>query len=239
MDELCNKALLDPETLKLLDPRYVHLQVANEASGQYFHDYMRLLQHSGGRENETTKQTWPNVTWSLIAEFDGDGGDEFKKGDKIPGNLFFPGANAKAGGGKPAEDRWVTFNTLLEEHLLAMFARRDPSSEWMFPKRRGAEGHTLRFHRQLERVKRQLRSNHCEPGDTKSYWFDRVTFQWFRHYFISHCVMAGVNYKMIAHWVSHRDGGILIGRLYGHLDKRHSNESAAKMSAHQMARAKP
>jgi len=233
MDSLCNAALLDPEALELIDKKYRHLRLENTVSGQYFHDYLRLLQYSGGRENETTMQSWPNVTWSRPAEFDGDGGERLKKGDRVPGKLFFPGKNAKAGGGEPAEDRWVTFNTLLEEHLLAMYARRDPSSDWMFPKRREGKGHTLRFHKQLERVKRELRADNCEPGDEESYWFDRVTFQWFRHYFISQAVMAGVDYKTIATWVSHRDGGILIGKVHGHLNTQHSEEMSDKLSARQ------
>ena len=66
----------------------------------------------------------------------------------------------------------------------------------------------------------------------KSQWFDRVTFQWFRHYFISHAVMAGIDFKTIATWVSHRDGGILIGRLYGHLERSHSRRMAVKLSGH-------
>jgi integrase len=181
-------------------------------------------------------QAWSNVTWSRKAEFDGDGGPDFRKGGRVPGKLFFPGVNAKAGGGKPAEDRWVPFHKDLEDHLTEMYNRRDPSSDWMFPKRRGAKGHTLRFNKQLERVKRELRAKHCDPDDEKSYWFDRVTFQWFRHYFISHAVMAGIDFKTIAYWVSHRDGGVLIGRLYGHLDTRHSEQMSAKLSAHLDAR---
>jgi hypothetical protein len=216
MDELCNAALLDPAALELLDPRVRHLRAAQEISGQAFHDYLRLLQYAGGREHETCLQAWPNVTWSRVAESEGDGGRDFKKGDKIPGNLFFPSDNAKAGGGKPAEDRWVDFHPDLENHLKAMYERRDPSSDWMFPGRKEGEA-VQRFNRQLERVKRELRE-HWKAGIPKSawkksQWFDRVTFQWFRHYFISHAVMAGIDYKTIAYWVSHRDGGILIGRL--------------------------
>ncbi len=238
LDELCNAALLDPKTLELIDKRYRHLRVANAASGQYFHDYMRLMQHTGARENETTLQAWPNVTWSRIAEFDGDGGHLCRKGDRVPGKIFFPGRNAKAGGGKPAEDRWIPLHQDLEDHLKAMYERRDPSSDWMFPARRGRPGHTLRFHKQLERVKRELREKYCpDPKDAdKSFWFDRVTFQWFRHYFISHAVMAGIDYKTIAYWVSHRDGGVLIGRLYGHLDTMHSEQMSDKLSAHLAAR---
>jgi integrase len=208
---------------------------------QYFHDYMRLMQHTGARENETTLQAWPNVTWSRIAEFDGDGGHLCRKGDRVPGKIFFPGKNAKAGGGKPAEDRWIPLHQDLEDHLKAMYERKDPSSDWMFPARRGRPGHTLRFHKQLERVKRELREKYCsDPKDAeKSFWFDRVTFQWFRHYFISHAVMAGIDYKTIADWVSHRDGGVLIGRLYGHLDTMHSEQMSDKLSAHLAARRYP
>ena len=239
MDELCNAALLDPATLELLDPRVRHLRMAQEITGQAFHDYLRLLQYAGGREHETCLQAWPNVTWSCVAESDGDGGQDFKKGDKIPGNLFFPGEDAKAGGGKPAEDRWVDFHPDLENHLKAMYERRDPSSDWMFPGRKEGEP-VQRFNRQLERVKRELRE-HWKSGVPKSawkksQWFDRVTFQWFRHYFISHAVMAGIDYKTIAYWVSHRDGGILIGRLYGHLDKAHGRQMAAKLAVHLQSR---
>ena len=239
IDELCNAALLDPAALELLDPRVRHLRAAQEITGQAFHDYLRLLQYAGGREHETCWQAWPNVTWSRVDESDGDGGPDFKKGDKIPGNLYFPGKNAKAGAGKPAEDRWVDFHPGLEDHLIAMYQRRDPSSDWLFPGRKESEP-IQRFNRQLERIKRELRKRWKTETPSsawkKSQWFDLVTFQSFRHYFISHAVMAGIDYKTIAYWVSHRDGGVLIGRLYGHLDKTHGRQMAAKLAIHLQGR---
>ena|SRR5688572_13559881 len=51
-----------------------------------------------------------------------------------------------------------------------------------------------------------------------------------RHYFISSCVMAGVDYLTIAGWVGHRDGGVLIGRVYGHLNNEHVRAQAAKLT---------
>jgi hypothetical protein len=168
IDELCNAALLDPEALELIDIRYRHLRVAQAASGQSFRDYLRLLQHAGGREQETTMQCWSYVTWSRIAKHDGDDGRKFKKGDHITGNLFFPGENAKAGGGEPAEDRRVGLHADLEAHLKAMYERRDPSTDWIFPARSG-EGRTLRYNKQLDRVKKELREKYCEahPGTEK------------------------------------------------------------------------
>jgi integrase len=239
VEEICNAALLNQDALELIDKRNRHLRAAQAVSGQAFHDYLRLLQHAGGREHETTLQRWTYVTWGRIAEHDGDGGLAFKKGDKIPGNLFFPGEDAKAGGGKPAEDRSVIFHQDLEDHLRAMYERRDPSTDWMFPSRH-FDGPTKRFNKQLHRVKKELRARYCEghPGTKKneSFWFDRVTFQWFRHYFISHAVMAGIDYKTIAYWVSHRDGGVLIGRLYGHLDTTHEHAMSAKLTSHLLSR---
>jgi hypothetical protein len=52
-----------------------------------------------------------------------------------------------------------------------------------------------------------------------------------RHYFISHCVMAGIDYMTIAIWVGHRDGGAMIGRIYGHLKPGHSASQAAKLGS--------
>jgi len=99
-----------------------------------------------------------------------------------------------------------------------MYKRRDPESDWMFPSDRH-DGPVLSFRKQLERVKKETK-------------IEDVTFQYFRHWFISHCVMACIDYKMIATWVSHRDGGVLIGRLYGHLDKEHPSKMAKKLSLH-------
>jgi integrase len=239
IDAMCQAALLNPEALAFLKPQARHLRAAQAVTGQGFHDYLRLLQHSGGREHETCMQQWPNVTRSRTAKYHGDGGSQFKKGDKIAGNLYFPGKYAKAGGGKPAEDRWVDFHPGLEEHLLEMYERRDPESKWMFPGR-DTDAPIGRFYKQLNRVKRDLRrtweATAKKSGIKDSQWFDRVTFQWSRHYFISHGVMAGIDYKTIAYWVSHRDGGVLIGRLYGHLDKRHGQAMAQKMAVHLTAR---
>jgi site-specific recombinase XerD len=38
-----------------------------------------------------------------------------------------------------------------------------------------------------------------------------------RHYFCSMCVMAGIDFMTIASWLGHKDGGILVAKVYGHL----------------------
>jgi hypothetical protein len=51
-----------------------------------------------------------------------------------------------------------------------------------------------------------------------------------RHTFISKCVMAGVDYVNIAQWVGHQDGGILIGKVYGHLNDAHKVATAKRLT---------
>ena len=58
-----------------------------------------------------------------------------------------------------------------------------------------------------------------------------MTFEYFRHYFMSHCVMAGVDFMTIARWVGHLDGGLLIGKLYGHLSCEHPQAIAKRLDA--------
>jgi hypothetical protein len=82
-------------------------------------------------------------------------------------------------------------------------------------------------------LRREWQATVPEKEWKKSQWFDRFTCQWLRLYFISHCVMAGIDYETIATWVSHRDGGVLIGRLYGHLYKAHGRAMAQKLNQHQ------
>ena len=98
-----------------------------------------------------------------------------------------------------------------------MFERRDTNSPWMFPsswdpaKPMGSFG-------------KQLRNARKVTGQ------EDVGFHHGRHYFISHAVAAGVDYKQIAIWVSHRDGGFLIGRKYSHMVPGHGQASAQKIA---------
>ncbi len=52
----------------------------------------------------------------------------------------------------------------------------------------------------------------------------------FRHYFASMCVMDNIDFMTIASWLGHSDGGILVGRVYGHLNQEHKNQMAAQLT---------
>ena len=119
---------------------------------------------------------------------------------------------------KNRKHRVVDFNPALEAHLLDMFKRRPQDSIFLFPSPRG-EGEDV----PIVNFNKALRSA-CEKAKLTKFGFHDC-----RHYFISHCVMAGIDYMTIARWVGHQDGGVLIGKVYGHLSNEHAKRQAGKL----------
>ncbi len=52
----------------------------------------------------------------------------------------------------------------------------------------------------------------------------------FRHFFVSNAIEVGVDFKTIAAWVGHKDGGLLVAKTYGHLRDTHSFDMATRMT---------
>lgn len=51
-----------------------------------------------------------------------------------------------------------------------------------------------------------------------------------RHFFCSNAIEAGIDFKTIAGWLGHKDGGLLAAKTYGHLRDEHSAEMAKRMT---------
>jgi len=51
-----------------------------------------------------------------------------------------------------------------------------------------------------------------------------------RHFFCSNAIEAGIDFKVIAEWLGHKDGGILVAKTYGHLRAEHSHAMALKLT---------
>jgi integrase len=116
---------------------------------------------------------------------------------------------------KNREARVIDFNPDLEAHLKNMHARRAPDSEWLFPSpQRGRQDRGAKTFRE------SLRSARKEAG------MPDFGFHDCRHFFISFCVMSGVDFMTIARWAGHKDGGVLIGKVYGHLHSEHTQRAA-------------
>lgn len=51
-----------------------------------------------------------------------------------------------------------------------------------------------------------------------------------RHFFCSNAIEAGCDFKVIAEWLGHKDGGVLVARTYGHLRNEHSSAMAKRIT---------
>jgi integrase len=120
---------------------------------------------------------------------------------------------------KNRQSRVVDFNGKLEAHLKDMNSRRMPNSNWIFPSPRSGE---------IDRPAKTFRESLLLARQAAN--MPKFAFHDCRHFFISFCVMAGIDYMTIARWVGHQDGGILIGRVYGHLSDEHTKLQAKKLN---------
>jgi len=122
--------------------------------------------------------------------------------------------------GEAKNRKWrvVDFNTELENHLKNMLTRKAPDSDWLFPSpRRGDEDRAAKTFRESLVLAREAAG------------LPDFAFHDCRHFFISMCVMSGIDFMTIAKWVGHQDGGVLIGKVYGHLSNEHAKQQAQKI----------
>jgi len=119
---------------------------------------------------------------------------------------------------KNRKHRVVDFNEPLEAHLCLIYLRRQPDSVWLFPSPRRGESDLP-----LVNFNKALRTA-CEIAKLPNFGFHDC-----RHYFISQCVMSGIDYMTIARWAGHQDGGVLIGKVYGHLSNEHAQRQAGRV----------
>lgn len=123
------------------------------------------------------------------------------------------------GQSKNGENRVLHMTRELEELLTDMQARRQPDSAYLFPSPRRAEKDLP-----TRSLRSGIRALRAHVG------IRNLGFHDFRHLFISKCVMAGLDYMTIAKWVGHRDGGVLIGKVYGHLNEAHKAAMAQRLT---------
>lgn len=116
------------------------------------------------------------------------------------------------------ESRTVEFNPQLGALLREMHARRAPDCSWLFPSpQRGPCDEHARSFRESLKIAR------------KAAGLEWIGFHDLRHYFCSVCVMAGIDFMTIAAWLGHKDGGILVGKVYGHLLDEHRSKAAKQV----------
>jgi integrase len=112
------------------------------------------------------------------------------------------------------ETRHTDFNRNLKNLLLTM-KQNAGESEYLFPSFR-TDVPVTSFKKIMVQIREKL-------------GMEDFTFHLTRHFFISHCVMSGIDFLTIAKWVGHKDGGVLIGKIYGHLNAAHLKAQASKL----------
>lgn len=119
---------------------------------------------------------------------------------------------------KNRDTRTVDFNPKLAALLAELLARRAPDCSWVFPSpQRGPRDENAKTFRESLLLARRAAGLEC------------AGFHDLRHRFASIAVMAGVDYMTIAGWLGHKDGGILVGKDFGHLSDKHKAKAAAKL----------
>jgi integrase len=111
----------------------------------------------------------------------------------------------------------VDFSDELETVLKEMYARRLPDSDCMFPATGEGEGSIGSLRATFERVRKEAGLPNLHFHDT-------------RHFFASVCVASGVDFMTISKWLGHGDGGMLVGRVYGHISNEHAQRAAKKVT---------
>ncbi len=177
-------------------------QVPVTENAQEFADYVKVMAYSGCRRNEALGLQWDDVDF-----------------ENAQLHVRRQVTNRGIESLKNGEERTVDFNPRLRAHLDDMAARLAPDSVWVFPSpQRGDKdipAKTFRESLGMVRAKAGMPS---------------FGFHDLRHHFISMCVMSGIDFMTIAAWVGHKDGGILIGKVYGHLANEHRKAMAEKLS---------
>ena len=122
------------------------------------------------------------------------------------------------GNAKNSRSRTVDFSPELEKMLRELTRKIPPDASWLFPspQRGNKDVHALTLRESFKTVRNKARLG----------W---VGFHDLRHFFASQCVMAGIDFMTIASWLGHSDGGILVGKVYGHLADSHKKEAARKL----------
>ena len=123
---------------------------------------------------------------------------------------------------KNFESRRVDFSRNLENHLLCMKSKALPDGNFLFPSYR--LGKPYRTRNAVQSFQKMVEGVRAVVG------MPDFTLHLCRHYFISTCVMAGIDFMTIAKWVGHKDGGVLIGKTYGHLNREHMKKMASKLT---------
>jgi integrase len=172
----------------------------NVRCGQTIADAILFLAFTGARWSEGMATRWEDIDWRREKVCIGASGDT-----------------------KNGSFRHVDFHDDLRNHLVELRKRNgsEKKTGLLFPSYRVPGDQYPEplsdIRNALTRAQTALEQRHWVPHEL-------------RHHFASRCVMAGIDFKTIAEWLGHRDGGILVATVYGHLASGHGKIQAVKLN---------
>jgi integrase len=170
-------------------------------------DFCRFLAFSGCRVGEVPGVTWACVDWE-------------KKTLRIRGvEPVNPNHNALK---SESSDRVIPLFAQLESLLKRIVERREKAAVYSETGKPATEP--------TDRVFRLSEAQKSLDAACASLTLPRLTHHDFRHLFATKCIEAGVDFRTIAEWLGHADGGVLVMSTYGHLRQEHSQAQAAKVT---------
>ena len=135
-------------------------------------------------------------------------------------DVDFPGERFTVTGGeegtKNTEARMVPLSPPLKRHLQKM----NGEIRQTFGNAPGSKDRLFR----ISSAKRAI-STACEKAKLPHFSHHSL-----RHFFASNAIEAGIDFNVIAGWLGHKDGGVLVAKTYGHLRDEHSTAMAKRMT---------
>ncbi len=123
-----------------------------------------------------------------------------------------------SGVSKNSKERVVDFSPELEALCRELLGILPPDTSWLFPSpQRGTRDIPAKTLRESLKACRRIAG------------VEWLGFHDLRHFFASQCVMAGIDFMTIAAWLGHSDGGVLVGKVYGHLAESHKKAAARRL----------
>jgi integrase len=179
-------------------------------NGDQLEDYLRFLAYTGAREQGALRVRWNHVCFDTRRVYIGAPADF---------TASAAGSIGEGGDDKGHGAPYVNFNPALAALLKTMHDHRAPDCSFLFPSpQRGKRDIPARNFRQSLNYVRECAG------------LPWVGFHDLRHYFASTSIMAGIDFMTVAKWLGHKDGGVLIGKVYGHLADEHRQDMADRLA---------
>ncbi|MGC3988554.1 MAG: site-specific integrase [Chthoniobacteraceae bacterium] len=207
--------------------RVLLAQLREERRAKDAADFVEFLGYSGLRLGEATQVCWEHINFKLetLLVTGGDIGTKNHEQRLVP--LFPPlrrllESLKAAQAAQPAKGRKFPPEEGSEGKRGSPL-EKSPAQSAIAKDKKRASAPTGRIFT-LDSAKKALLSA-CKKAALPQFGHHAM-----RHFFCSNAIEAGCDFKVIAGWLGHKDGGVLVAQTYGHLRNEHSAAMAKRIT---------